>query len=68
MEGVAGCSPPNNMVEVHPTFDTAFFIYFYKIVNANGDMCERTRCMRPLRSCDVIRGSVGVVDTMVFKR
>ena len=54
MEGVAGCSPPNNMVEVHPTFDTAFFIYLYKIVNANGDMCERTRCMRPLRSCDVI--------------
>ena len=35
-----GCSLPNSMskVEVHQTFNTAF----YKLLNAIGDICERT--------------------------
>ena len=43
------CSPPNDMfvrskVEVHKTFDTAF----YKFLNAIGDLCEKTCCRKAL--------------------
>ena len=34
-------------VEVHPTFDTAF----YEIVNAIGDICKRTRSHKVLFFC-----------------
>ena len=53
---------------MHSTFDTAF----YKILNAIGDISERTYCdntfyMWPTYSCDLISDSIGIEDTMIFK-
>ena len=51
-----------------PTFDTAF----YKLLNAIGDIFDRTCCIKCcfmwlLNSCDVIRASVCVLDIDVLK-
>ena len=53
---------------MHPTFDTAL----YKILNATGEICERTCCDKVLfyvanKFLYVIEDSVCVVDTMIFK-